>query len=116
MVNAVNWRSSYLNGREQIVNVNGTKSEPSKITCGVSQVSIIRSLLLLLYVNDMEYVVNCKLSLYVDDSALLVSGKDTNRIETILSNELQNVSNWLVDNKLSLQPGKKRIYFIWFQD
>ena len=26
--------------------------------------------------------------------------------ETILSNELQNVSNWLVDNKLSLHVGK----------
>jgi len=54
----------------------------------------------------MEDAVNCKLMLYVDDSALLVSGKDVNRIEAILSNELQNVSNWLVDNKLSLHLGK----------
>ena len=54
----------------------------------------------------MENAVNCKLLLYVDDSALLVSGKDVNRIEAILSNELQNVSNWLVDNKLSLHLGK----------
>ena len=54
----------------------------------------------------MEEVVNCKLLLYVDDSVLLVSGKDVNRIEAILSNELQNVSNWLVDNKLSLHLEK----------
>jgi len=44
--------------------------------------------------------------LYADHSALLVSGKDVNRIEAILSNELQNISNWLVDNKLSLHLGK----------
>jgi len=74
--NAVSWMSSYLTGREQIVNVNGTKWEPSKITCGMSQGSILGPLLLLLYVNDMEDAVNCKLLLYVDDSALLVSGKD----------------------------------------
>ena len=54
----------------------------------------------------MEDAVNCKLLLYADDSALLVSGKDVTRIETILSNELQNVSNWLVDNKLSVHFGK----------
>ena len=66
----------------------------------------MKKLLLLLYVNDMEDAVNCKLLLYADDSPLLVSGKDVNRIETILSNELQNVSNWLVDNKLSLHLGK----------
>jgi len=54
----------------------------------------------------MEDAVNCKLLLYVDDSALLVSGKDVNRIETIISKELQNISNWLVDNKLSLHLGK----------
>ena len=54
----------------------------------------------------MENAVNCKLLWYADDSALLESGKDVNRIETILSNELQNISNWLVDNKLSLQLGK----------
>jgi len=66
----------------------------------------MKKLLLLLYVSDMEDAVNCKLLLYADDSPLLVSGKDVNRIETILSNELQNVSNWLVDNKLSLHLGK----------
>ena len=82
----------------------------------MSQGSILGPLLLLLYVNDMEDAVNCKLLLYVDDSALLVSGKDVNRIETIISKELQNISNWLVDSKLSLHLGKNRIYFIWFQN
>ena len=78
------------------------------MTCHKPQGSILGPLLFLLYVNDMEYAVICKLLLYADDSDLLVSGKDVNRIETILSNELQNVSNWLVDNKLSLHLGKTK--------
>ena len=40
------------------------------------------------------------------DSCLLVSGKNVQDIENTLSHELQNVSDWLVDNKLSLHLGK----------
>jgi len=45
------------------------------ITCGVSQGSILGPLLFLVYVNDVSAVVQNKLLLYADDSALLVSGK-----------------------------------------
>ena len=83
---------SYLTGREQVVNVNGIKSEPDKITCGIPQGSILGPLLFLLYVNDMKAAVKCKLVLYADDSALLVYGKEVNTIESVLSEVLRNVS------------------------
>ena len=89
-----------------MVNVNGVESDPAGITCGVPQGSILGPLLFLLYVNDMKAAVNCELLLYADDSALLVSGKDVVNIESLLSEELSNVGNWLVDNKLSLHLGK----------
>ena len=54
----------------------------------------------------MSAVVNNKLLLYADDSAILVTGKDRLQIEKELSKELQSVSEWLVDNKLSLHLGK----------
>ena len=44
--------------------------------------------------------------LYADDSALLVPGRDIKEIEDKLNDELESVSNWLSDNKLSLQLGK----------
>ena len=97
---------SYLTGREQIVDVNGSVSKPYKITCGVPQGSILGPMLFLLYVNDMKSAVTCKLLLYADDSALLVSDKCVSKIENVLSEELQNISKWLVDNKLSLHLGK----------
>jgi len=54
----------------------------------------------------MSAVVNIKLLLYADDSAILVTGKERLQIEQELSKELQPVSEWLVDNKLSLHLGK----------
>ena len=105
-VNSVKWMCSYLTGREQIVDVNGTVSPPSKITCGVPQGSILGPMLFLLYVNDMKSAVGCKLLLYADDSALIVSDNCVNNIENVLSGELHNISKWLVDNKLSLHLGK----------
>jgi len=63
-------------------------------------------LLFLIYVNDMSAVVKNKLLLYADDFAILVTGKDRLQREQKSSKELQSVSEWLVDNKLSLHPGK----------
>ena len=76
------------------------------VPCGVPQGSILGPLLFLIYVNDMESAVKCKLILYEDDSALLVSGKDVKVIQETLEKELCALSSWLVDNKLSLLLGK----------
>ena len=103
---SVNWFNSYLTDRSQLVECNGTQSKPLSISCGVPQGSILGPILFNLYVNDMESAVSCKLLLYADDSALIVSHSDTSFIEETLSTELENLSTWLVDNKLSLHLGK----------
>ena len=54
----------------------------------------------------MSAVVKNKLLLYADDSGILVSGKNIADIESELTSELNQVSEWLVDNKLSLHLGK----------
>ena len=54
----------------------------------------------------MKAAVKCKLLLYADDSALLVSGKDVSEVERTLSMELGAVSEWLCENRLSLHLGK----------
>ena len=83
-----------------MANVNGVESDPAFMTCGVPQGSILGPLFFLLYVNYMKAAVNCKLLLYADDSALLVAGKDVVNIESLLSEELSNIGNWLVDTHL----------------
>lgn len=54
----------------------------------------------------MSGAVNHKLLLYADDSAILVADKSVSNIEILLQKELEVVSEWLVDNKLSLHLGK----------
>ena len=54
----------------------------------------------------MPGAVKCKLLLYADDSALMVSGRNVTEIETTLTVELNSIHKWLVDNKLSLHLGK----------
>ena len=112
---AVNWFRAYLSDRLQRVEIGDVISSPAKVICGVPQGSILGPLLFLLYVNDMPSAVKCKLLLYADDSALLVSGKDVDVIQQILSSELQSIKEWLIDNKLSLASWEDRIHIVWLQ-
>ena len=49
---------------------------------------------------------NCRLSLYADDSALFFAHKDPTVIAARLGLELANCRRWLIDNRLSLHMGK----------
>ena len=89
-----------------MVVVNDVSSETGIVTCGIPQGSILGPLLFLCYVNDMPISVKCKLLLYADDSALIVSGFDSKKIADELSRELESCRQWLIDNKLSLHLGK----------
>ena len=112
-VSSTSWFQSYLSDRRQCVEVNGTRSNFLPINCGVPQGSILGPQLFLIYINDMVTSVDCRLSLYADDSALLFSHKDSHVIADRLSKELSNCKRWLVDNKLSLHVGKTREFALW---
>ena len=105
---AVQWFNSYLSGRQQLVNIADTNLDFRNVLCGVPQGSILGPLLFLVYVNDMKAAVKCKLLLYADDSALLVSGKDVLEIERILSVELGAVSECRVRARYY-----KVLYLFW---
>ena len=105
-VSDTSWFSSYLLGRSQCVEVDGVRSSFREVTCGVPQGSILGPLLFLVYINDMHRSVDCQLSLYADDSALIFSHSDPAIIAERLSHELSCSKKWLIDNKLSLHVGK----------
>ena len=54
----------------------------------------------------MSGVVNNKLLMYTDDSAILVEDKHKSNIEKLLKKELEAVSDKLIDIKLSLHLGE----------
>ena len=108
-VQSTAWFHSYLSDRKQIVNISGVESDPLTITCGVPQGSILGPLLFLCYVNDMSTSINCLMLQYADDSAIIFSDKDPEKISHVLRTNLESCNKWLIENKLSLHMGKTEL-------
>ena len=89
-------------------------SVQENVICGVSQGSILRPLLFLLYVNDMVQAVNCDLLLYADDAGLIFQHNNINIIEHQLNRNFSNISDWFVDKKLSIHFGEDKTKPILF--
>ena len=104
---ALNWFSSYLSDRKQLVTYNDITSSTKVISCGVPQGSILGPLLFLIHINDLCNI--CKLTtpiLFADDTNLFSSGTDVDIMECIINEELTHISEWLKVNKLSLNTNK----------
>ena len=110
---AHNWFTSYFNNRQQKVilrsveNGYDVQSQWGTIKYGVPQGSVLGPLLFLIYINDMPSSItgDCKIFLFADDTSLVV--KDVARnIDTVSNNAVQEISSWLIENKLMLNHSK----------
>jgi len=73
---ALRWLESYVSGRKQKVNVNGSKSKGSDLKCGVPQGSCLGPILFLFYVSRLYHVISRHLPDthgYSDDNQLYLS-------------------------------------------
>ena len=99
---------SYLNERQQYVDLDGTNSNYNRILTGVPQGSILGPLLFIIYINDIAQSSNhFNFIIYADDTTLCSTLK-INADATQLNRELNNVSQWLNLNKLSLNVKKTK--------
>ena len=100
---------SYLNNRLQFIVVNNTKSKFNHVTCGVPQRSTLRSLLFLLYINDMPLVSNFNTKLFADETLTNSCPKLLNKNVNF---ELVEIDEWLKLNKLSLNTNKTKFIIL----
>ena len=101
------WFSSYLKKRTQTTQVDHFISDKAVVGCAVPQGSVLGPLLFLLYVNDIHRCSNkLRFYLFADDTNILYADKKLKNLETTVNNELQNLSNWLTANKLTLNIKK----------
>jgi hypothetical protein len=108
------WFNSYLENRRQRVEIwhnelGKTFSIWETIKSGVPQGSVLGSLLFLLYFSDLPLGINTdsKFLLFEDDTSVLVSGTNIQKLQTKSIIALNYINNWLMRNGLSLNLKKK---------
>ena len=106
-INSIQFKKkTYMNERQQYVDLDGTTSNNNRILTGVPQGSILGPRLFIIYINDItQSSKHFNVIIYADDTTLCSTLK-INADDTQLNMELNNVSQWLNLNKLSLNVKK----------
>ena len=110
---ALIWLRSYLTNREQVCKIDNIISTSQTVKCGVPQGSNLGPLLFLLYINDLpNCLVNSVPAMFADDTNITISAETAEDLEEKLNNELNNVHNWLLANKLTVNVDKSEYMLI----
>ena len=103
------WFTSYLRDRKQYTVVEAIRSQLGSISHGVPQGSCLGPLLFLVYMNYLPYCINNGISeLYTGDTGLSASGKKPYDVDKLINLDLDNICNWLLANKLSINVEKTK--------
>ena len=98
------WSRSYLTNRKQYIQItNDSKSNLRNTTCGVPQGSILGPLRFLVYVNDLpssSKILNPVM--FAEDTNLFHEHKNIIKLFVTVNEELMNINDWFMANKLSL--------------
>ena len=89
----INWISSFLCNRHQIVVVNGEKSKWLPVDRGVPQGSVLVPLLFILYVNDIADLVHSKIKMFADDIKIYTQVTSFSD-ELSFQNDLDKLCGW----------------------
>ena len=109
------WFNDYLGDRSQSVRLNQTISSKAAIKFGVPQGSILGPILFNIYVNDLsDYVTNCHLVQYADDTQFIHTGTPSqlNLLISEAERTLHRAREYFLMNGLKLNTKKTQCIFI----
>ena len=123
---SINWFKSYLEGREQCVQVESVFSEMLPISVGIPQGSILGPLLFVVFVNDMPFCVkdqnlineegcdnhNSEVVLYADDNMPTTFHKDPGILQQNIQCDAILATQWIQDNELVCSVEKTKLLVI----
>ena len=96
-----------MSNRNQHLSINDFDFGLTTINCGVPQGSVLRPLLFLLYINDLNQAIKSfKVHHFVDDSNLLCLSNSIKKLNKLVNADLKHLVNWLNANKISLNVKK----------
>ena len=105
------WISDWLCDRKQRVVLNGKFSDWRNVSSGVPQGSVLGPILFLIYINDLDEDVKCKISKFADDT------KIANRVISLsqqqeLQNDLNTLGEWAVNSQMFFNVDKCKVLHI----
>ena len=102
----IQWIKSFLFDREQVVVLNGVHSVIAKVLSGVPQGSVLGPLLFILFINDLEQVVDSsRVSFFADDTRV---SKQIGCFEDcqLLQEDIYKILDWSRSNNMKLHEQK----------
>ena len=104
----LNTVKSYLTGRQQVVVVDGIKSDVLDVKAGVPQGSRLGPLLFIIYMNDIVDDIESDIMIFADDTSLLASGSDPAETAEQLNRDLTKISSWALKWKVVCNAKKSK--------
>uniref|UniRef100_A0A670IP01 Reverse transcriptase domain-containing protein n=1 Tax=Podarcis muralis TaxID=64176 RepID=A0A670IP01_PODMU len=112
----IRWFRSFLLGRVQKVVVGDECSDPSALTCGVPQGSVLSPMLFNIYMKPLGEIIRgfgLGVHQYADDTQLNLSFKsEPVKAVKVLWECLEAVGGWMAANRLRLNPDKTEVLFL----
>ena len=103
---------NYLSGRSQFTLSNNHQSSLLPITCGVPQGSVLGPFYFSVFINDLPNTTNMQTTLFADDACFNLGHQCVQTLEKLVNIELDKLSLWFKENKLSLNVGKTNFVMI----
>ena len=103
----LSWFEDYLSDRTQLVVANSACSKKASVSTGVPQGSVLGPLLFLLFINDLpKCLKHTSSNIYADDTAIYTCGNNLNEVRDQLQRDIENISRWFAENKLTVNSTK----------
>ena len=100
------WIRAWIKGRHQCVVVDGVASMWAEVLSGVAQGSVLGPLLFLIYIMDLDMVLDGTLGLTFADDTKLGRGISETSDHDILQEDILRVSQWATVNNMILHESK----------